>query len=64
VINLPSAEKSALPPDDYIQITVKPERQLSIGVNGKETQAAEDVPDRKALLDRLRAMHESIRTIR
>ena len=31
VINLPSAEKSALPPDDYIQVVLKPNATLSIG---------------------------------
>ena len=29
MINLPSAEKSALPPDDYIQIVLKPDATLS-----------------------------------
>ena len=58
VINLPSAEKSAQPPDDYIQIVLKPDASLSIGVNGKNPVAAEDAPDRTALLRRLRALHE------
>jgi biopolymer transport protein TolR len=59
VVNLPSAEKSALPPDTYIHITVKPDATLSIGVSGKETVAAESMPDRAALLARLRELHES-----
>jgi biopolymer transport protein TolR len=58
VINLPSAEKSALPPDDYIQIVLKPNASLSIGVNGKASSAPEDMRDRSALLRRLRAIHE------
>lgn len=58
VINLPSAEKSALPPDDYIQIVLKPNATLSIGVNGKTTVAPQDMPNRAALLRRLRTMHE------
>ena len=58
VINLPSAEKSALPPDDYIQIVLRPNATLSIGVNGKVQRPAQDVPDRSALLRRLRALHE------
>ncbi|MES2152542.1 MAG: biopolymer transporter ExbD [Pseudomonadota bacterium] len=57
VINLPSADKSALPPDDYIQIVVKPNAALSIGVNGKSTVLPEDVANRSALLQRLRALH-------
>ena len=59
VINLPRAEKSALPPDDYIQIVLKPNATLSIGVNGKNTVAAEDMPDRSAVMRRLRELHEA-----
>ena len=59
VINLPRAEKSALPPDDYIQIVLKPNATLSIGVNGKNTVAAEDMPDRTAVMRRLRELHEA-----
>ena len=57
VINLPSAEKSALPPDDYIHIVIKPDATLSIGVNGKNSAAAESVPNRAAVLRRLRTLH-------
>ena len=58
VVNLPRAEKSALPPDTYIQISIKPDAQLSIGVNGKEKLANENMADRAALLARLRDLHE------
>ena len=57
VINLPTAQKSALPPDDYIQVVLKKDTTLSIGVNGKNTLAAESLRDRPALLRRLRALH-------
>ena len=57
VINLPSAQKSALPPDDYIQVVLKKDTTLSIGINGKSTLAAESLRDRPALLRRLRALH-------
>lgn len=57
VINLPNAQKSALPPDNYIQIVLRPDSRLSIGVNGKVTRPAEDVKDRTALLRRLRTLH-------
>ena len=57
VINLPSAEKSALPPDDYIQIVLKPNASLSIGVNGKNSAAAEQLPNRAAVMRRLRTLH-------
>jgi len=58
VVNLPRAEKSALPPDTYIQISIQPENRLSIGVQGKVKVAQEDVADRSALLQRLRALHD------
>ncbi|GAA0406541.1 biopolymer transporter ExbD [Massilia aurea] len=58
VVNLPRAEKSALPPDTYIQVSIEPENRLSIGVQGKARVAQEDVADRSALLQRLRALHE------
>jgi biopolymer transport protein TolR len=58
VINLPKAEKTALPPDTYIQVQIKPNAALSIGVNGKEHMAPEDVADRSALIQRLAALHD------
>jgi biopolymer transport protein TolR len=58
VINLPQAEKSALPPDTYIKVEIKPHAVMSIGVGGKQRVASEDVADRSALLQRLRALHE------
>jgi biopolymer transport protein TolR len=57
VINLPNAEKSALPPDDYIQVQLKPDATLSIGVAGKNSTAAENLPNRPALLRALRTLH-------
>ena len=57
VINLPTAQKSALPPDDYIQIIVKPNTSLSIGINGKNAVTPTDVPDRTALVQQLRVLH-------
>ncbi|WP_312510725.1 biopolymer transporter ExbD [Massilia sp.] len=58
VVNLPRAEKSALPPDSYIQISVQPENRLSIGVHGKNRTGMDDVADRSALLQRLQALHD------
>jgi biopolymer transport protein TolR len=57
VINLPSAEKSALPPDDYIQIALKPNAQLTIAINGKQSMAPEAVSSRAAVIERLRSLH-------
>jgi biopolymer transport protein TolR len=56
-IKLPSAERSTQPPDDYIQIAVKDNARLAIGVGGKQAHALEDVPSRAAAVERLRAMH-------
>ena len=58
VINLPNAERSAQPPDDYIQIVLKPDGALSIGVSGKNPQSPDAAPNRAALLRKLRALHE------
>ena len=57
-IKLPSAERSTQPPDDYIQIAIRPNAQPAIGITGKTPRALEDVADRAALLQRLRAIHE------
>lgn len=59
VINLPTAEKSALPPSEYIQILLRPDAGPKIGVNGKQggNNQAETVADRGALLKKLRLLH-------
>jgi biopolymer transport protein TolR len=59
VINLPTAAKSALPPTEYVQIALKPDTSASIGINGqKRSGETEKVPNRNALIQRLRAIHE------
>src|ERR1041384_3819948 len=55
VVNLPRAEKSALPPDSYIRVSIQPDNRLSIGVHGKGGTPDEDVCNRSALLQRLQA---------
>ena len=57
VINLPKAERSALPPDEYIQVVVQPGDKLSIGINGKQSIAPEDMGNRAALVARLAELH-------
>ena len=57
VINLPNAAKSQQPPDSYIQIVLRKDAGLSIGLNGKVTRPAEEMKDRTALLRRLRVLH-------
>ena len=60
VINLPSAEKSALPPTEYIQITLKPGEAATIAINGQKSGAGTALPmaDRGALMQKLRSLHE------
>ncbi|TFW09615.1 ExbD/TolR family protein [Oxalobacteraceae bacterium OM1] len=60
VINLPTAAKSALPPTEYVQIVLKPDTSAAIGINGQKRSAeAEKVPNRNALLQRLREIHSA-----
>jgi biopolymer transport protein TolR len=56
-IKLPSAERSTQPPDDYIQVAIKENAKLQIGITGKNPQALEDVSSRAALVARLREIH-------
>jgi biopolymer transport protein TolR len=56
-IKLPSAERSTQPPDDYIQVAIKENAQLQIGITGKNPQALEDMSSRAALVARLREIH-------
>jgi biopolymer transport protein TolR len=56
-IKLPSAERSTQPPDDYIQVTIKENAQLQIGITGKTPQPLENVGSRSTLVTRLRDLH-------
>ncbi|QJD98683.1 ExbD/TolR family protein [Massilia forsythiae] len=58
-IKLPSAERSTQPPSDYIQIAVKENARLAIGVNGTAPQPLEEVDTRAALVERLHAIHDA-----
>ncbi|GAB3467380.1 protein TolR [Massilia terrae] len=58
VINLPAAEKSALPPDDYIQIQIQPNAEITIGVQGKNSSPQVREANRAAIVERLRGLHE------
>ncbi|MBV8666842.1 MAG: ExbD/TolR family protein [Burkholderiaceae bacterium] len=59
VINLPKAEKSALPPPEYIQITLKPDSAATVSIAGKSSSGiVETYGDRLALLAKLRSLHE------
>lgn len=61
VINLPTAAKSALPPTEYIQISLKPDTSATIGITGTRSGAgqADKVGGRAALVQKLRAMHDA-----
>ena len=58
-IDLPHADKAVRPPDAYIQVTVKPNGALSIGIAGKNAEAPETEPNRDALVRKLRQIHEA-----
>jgi biopolymer transport protein TolR len=57
-IDLPHAEKAVRPPDAYIQVQVKPNGALSIGIAGKNADAPETEPNRDALVRKLRKLHD------
>jgi len=59
IVDLPNAEKSTKPPSDYVQIVIKPNGALSIGVKGKGEDAPETAPNRDALVKKLRTLHET-----
>ena len=57
VVNLPSAERTAQPPDDYIQVVLKPDGALTIGISGKNPETPQTASDRADLIRQLRVMH-------
>lgn len=61
VINLPTAGKSALPPTEYIQITLKPEAAATIGINGqgKDAARADTASDHTDLMQKLGVLHRT-----
>ena len=58
-VDLPSAEKTALPPTDYIQISLRPDVSAEIGIHrpGKGKDTFESVPDKDALINSLQIIH-------
>ena len=58
-VDLPHAEKAVRPPDAYIQVTLKPNGALSIGIAGKNAEAPETEPNRDALVRKMRQIHEA-----
>lgn len=60
VINLPTAAKSALPPTDYIQLTLKPDTTATISIQGQKNRIGktDKAANHGALFQKLRAIHE------
>ena len=60
VINLPTAEKSALPPTEYIQIALRLDTAATIGIIAQKggNEKPETAANRAALIKKLRAIHE------
>jgi biopolymer transport protein TolR len=59
VVNLPSAERTAQPPDDYIQVVLKPDGALTIGISGKNPEKPQAASDRVDLIRQLRVLHSN-----
>lgn len=59
VVNLPSAERTAQPPDDYIQVVLKPDGALTIGISGKNPETPQAASDRVDLIRQLRVLHSN-----
>ncbi len=60
VINLPTAARSALPPTEYIQISLKPDESAQIQVKGGDagkTSEPQTVSKRSEILAVLRQLH-------
>lgn len=60
-INLPSAEKTSLPPTSYIHVSLEPDSKFAIGVRkeGKNTGQDVAVKNYDALMVELRTLHSS-----
>jgi len=58
-INLPRAEKTTLPPTQYIQISMRQNGSSEIGLRqqGQGKEKSEAAEDRSALMEKLRALH-------
>jgi biopolymer transport protein TolR len=61
VINLPTAANTTQPPTEFIQVSLKPDNIASIGITtaAGSNNAVDSMPDRAALLAKLRELHAS-----
>lgn len=57
VINLPTAGKSTVPPNEYIEIALKPDAKATIKVNGPKRGETLTASNRNDLTQKLQALH-------
>mgnify|MGYP001940697918 CR=1 FL=1 len=57
VINLPTAGKSTVPPNEYIEIALKPDARATIKVNGPKRGETQTTSGRNDLKQKLQALH-------
>ncbi|MFZ1181638.1 MAG: biopolymer transporter ExbD [Herbaspirillum sp.] len=57
VINLPTAGKSTAPPDEYIEIALKPDAKATIKINGPRHGRIQTANSRNDLTQKLQALH-------
>lgn len=60
VINLPTTGKTTQPPKEYIEVALKADTTLSVGIRAQQggAQTSETVANRRALIAKLRILHE------
>lgn len=59
VINLPTAGKSALPPTQYIQVSLKPDTTATISIQGADAAGQpEPAGNRRVLIQKLQDLHQ------
>lgn len=58
VVDLPSAEKTAKPPTEYIQVMLRPDQSAEISIKQRANWlGAQNAPTRKSLIKQLRDLH-------
>jgi len=57
VINLPTAGKSTVPPNEYIEIALKPDAKATVKVNGPKRGETQTASSRNDLAQKLQALH-------
>lgn len=57
VINLPTASKSSMPPNEYIEIALKPDAKATIKITGPKRGDTQTASSRNDLNQKLQAIH-------